>query len=478
MRALKRSIVGAVLFFLLWPGARGAAAYSLLTHEQLIDLTWDDSIVPLLRSRYPTLTPAQLEHARAYAYAGCVIQDIGYYPFGDSFFSNLTHYVRTGDFVVSLFRNAGNADELAFAIGALSHYIGDAEGHSLATNRAVPVEFPKLGKKYGPVVNYAQGKDQHVQTEFAFDVNELAHYRMAPFRYQKHIGLAVPVRQLGLAYYQTYGLTKGFSGVREERINVGAYRFAVRAFLPRIARAITILHRQVEPADPNTPEVQELRREVAKVGLENNWKKYHHKAGIGIYSLAVLIYILPKIGPLKMADVKGPTVDTESEYVHSVAVSTGALRRILARFTPPPQTNSSAADAGAADTHSQPPPSRPSAENASSDAPRDSRDRRHPLKNRDLDTGNVVQPGGYPLTDSTYAQLLHLLASKPNQAIPPGIKEDLQTYYSNLDLPITTKKDPELWKQVLADLETLKTMTTSPEAKPYPTYGEDEQDQQ
>src|ERR1700742_1349753 len=102
---------------------RPAGAYSLLTHEQLIDLTWQSSIVPLLQSRYPTLTPEQLIQARSYAYAGCVIQDIGYYPFGDQFYSDLTHYVRTGDFVVRLFRDANNANELAFAIGALSHYI-------------------------------------------------------------------------------------------------------------------------------------------------------------------------------------------------------------------------------------------------------------------------------------------------------------------------------------------------------------------
>ncbi|HEY3626105.1 MAG TPA: zinc dependent phospholipase C family protein [Terracidiphilus sp.] len=460
-------------------GATPAGAYSLLTHEQLIDLTWNDSIVPLLLSRYPSLTPAQVEHARAYAYGGCVIQDIGYYPFGDQFFSNLTHYVRTGDFVVNLFRNAGNADELAFAIGALSHYIGDAEGHSLATNRAVPIEFPRLGKKYGPVVNYGEGKTQHVRTEFAFDINELAHDRMAPFRYQKHIGLALPVRQLALAYYQTYGLTKGFSGAREQRINVGAYRFAVRAFIPRIARAVTILHRQVEPADPNTPEILQLRKEVAAVAAENHWDQYRSKAGIGIYSLAALIFILPKIGPLRMAAVKGPTVNTQSEYVHSVAVSTGALRRILARFTPPPQQLASAAQAASSDVHSQPSPSHPLAENPSPAArtPRDSRDPRHPLKNRDLDTGNVVQPGGYRLTDATYAELLHILAQQ-SKAIPPGIKEDILAYYANLDLPITTKKDPEKWKQVLADLETLKNVPTSPELKPYPTYGEDEEDQQ
>jgi len=153
-------------WLLLLPCDPPAHAYSLLTHEQLIDLTWKDSIVPLLLSRYPTLTPAQLEHARAYAYGGCVIQDIGYYPFGDQSFSDLTHYVRSGDFVVNLFRNAGNADELAFAVGALSHYIGDSIGHAQATNLAVPIEFPKLRAKYGNVVNYAQGQHQHVQTEF------------------------------------------------------------------------------------------------------------------------------------------------------------------------------------------------------------------------------------------------------------------------------------------------------------------------
>ena len=134
-----------------------AGAYSLLTHEQLIDLTWQSSIVPLLRSRYPNITPEQLEQARSYAYAGCVIQDIGYYPFGDPFFSDLTHYVRSGDFVVHLFRDAKDANQLAFAVGALSHYIGDNIGHSQATNRAVPVEFPKLAAKYGPVVTYGEG---------------------------------------------------------------------------------------------------------------------------------------------------------------------------------------------------------------------------------------------------------------------------------------------------------------------------------
>ncbi len=462
----------------LLPCDRPAHAYSLLTHEQLIDLTWKDSIVPLLLSRYPTLTPAQLEHARAYAYGGCVIQDIGYYPFGDESFSNLTHYVRSGDFVVNLFRNAGNADELAFAVGALSHYIGDSIGHSQATNLAVPIEFPRLRAEYGSVVSYAEGEHQHVQTEFAFDIDQVAHHHLAPLRCLRHIGLEVPVRQLALAYYQTYGLTEDFSGTRGRRFNVRAYRFATRTFIPRIAYALTILHRRSEPAEPNTPEVAEIEKEIAHISAENNWEAYRRHAGIGTYTLAGILFILPKFGPLKLAAVKGPTPATEADYMHSLYNSSRALHGLLARFTPPPTTRPTAQSAAAADVHSQPPPSHPLPANpaANQDVPRQSRDPRHPLKNRDLDTGNVVQPGGYPLTDSTYADLLHRLTRTPTQPIPPGIKQDIQLYYANLALPITTKKDPQRWAEVKADLATLATMPTSRELEPYTTYGEDTTD--
>ncbi len=464
-----------LLILLLCPWNYSARAYSLLTHEQLIDLTWKDSIVPLLLSRYPTLTPAQLEHARAYAYGGCVIQDIGYYPFGDASFSNLTHYVRSGDFVVNLFRNAGNADELAFAVGALSHYIGDTVGHAQATNLAVPIEFPKLGAKYGRVVNYAEGERQHVRTEFAFDINEIAHHRMAPAHYLSHIGLEVPTRQLALAFYQTYGLGEDFSGTRGRRVNVGGYRFAVRAFIPRIAYAVTILNRRHEPADPMTPEEAEIQKQIAIVAAENDWDKYRRKAGIGTYSLAGLLLILPKIGPLQLAAVKGPTSGTEGLYLHSVSRSVVSLRQVLSRFTPPPSTRSSASSAAAQDTHSDPSPSQalPAKSGAKQDVPRESRDPRHPLPNRDLDTGSVVKPGGYPLTDSTYADLLHRLALQPTQAIPPAIKEDIQAYYANPDSPIVTKKDPQRWAQVQADLLTLQGMPTSTEPAPFATYGDD-----
>jgi Zinc dependent phospholipase C len=477
MSFARRLPILAVLLCLLGV-ACPARAYSLLTHEQLIDLTWDSSIVPLLKSRYPNLTPEQIEHARAYAYGGCVIQDIGYYPFGDQFFSDLTHYVRSGDFVVNLFRNAGNADELAFAVGALSHYIGDSVGHSMATNRAVPIEFPKLEKKYGRSINYAEGEHQHVQTEFAFDINEIAHQRFAPVHYLRHVGLEIPTKQLALAFYQTYGLQEDFTSTHHQRINVSNYRFSVHRLIPRVAYAVTLLHRKHEPADVDNADLQQLTAEIAAVAKANDWDAYRKKAGIGTYTLAGFIYILPKFGALKLTAVKGPTQQTEVDYIHSVVVSTNLLNQALRRFTPPPATEPSAAVAAAADTHSEPPPSQPLSPNPGSfpSAPRQSRDPHHPLANRDLDTGNPVNPAGYRLTDDTYATLLHRLTLTPTTPIPPGIKRDILAYYSNLDLPFATKKDPEAWAELQKNLITLGSMPTSTDPIPYPTYGDGDDD--
>ena len=418
MRNVLRGSALVLCLLLICPPAR---AYSLLTHEQLIDLTWQSSIVPLIRSRYPSVNDKQLEEARSYAYAGCVVQDIGYYPFGDEFYSNLTHYVRTGDFVVHLYRAAKNPNELAFAIGALSHYIGDNIGHAQATNRAVPVEFPKLAAKYGSVVSYGEGEHAHVQTEFAFDINEIAHRRFAPARYLRHVGLNLSTEQLATAFYDTYGLSEDFSRARFRRVNVSGFRFAVRSFIPRIAYAVTLLQRRHMPPDSGSPDQQKLTAEVAQVAAENNWAHYRRKPGIGTYSLAGLIFILPKVGPLKLVAVKGPTSATEEEYVRSVNQSVDALKATLERFGKPHQT----------------------------------------LPNRDLDTGAPTRPGGYRLADETYAKLLHRLVADPKHTVPPGLKADIEGFYANPAAPIRTRKDPQKWAQVQAGLETLKTMPVS-----------------
>jgi hypothetical protein len=463
-------ILSALLLLLFLASTRPLGAYSLLTHEQLIDLTWHDSIVPLLLSRYPNLTPAELQSARAYAYAGCVIQDIGYYPFGDKSFSNLTHYVRSGDFVVNLFRNANNANELAFAVGALSHYIGDSIGHAQATNLAVPIEFPKLADKFGRVVNYAQAPHQHVQIEFAFDIDQIAHHRFAPLQFLRHVGLRVPIRQLALAYYQTYGITEDF-GKTGRRINVRGYRLAVHGLIPRAAYALTLLHRKHEPLETQSPDLDAIQKEVAAVSTQDDWDHWRRKAGIGTYILAGILYVIPKFGPLSLVAIKDPTSATEADYLHSVVQSTAALRHALARFTPPPPVRSTAI-ASQPDPQQQKPS--PTQDLAALQAFFSKfRDPQHPLPNRDLDTGSVVKLGAYSLTDLTYARLLHKLTRQPSQPIPPGIKRDVLAYFANPPSDVVSREPAPMWAEVQADLIVLTNMPTSNEPEPYPTYGDD-----
>jgi len=232
---------------------------------------------------------------------------------------------------------------------------------------------------------------------------------------------------------------------------MGAYDFATRNFLPHVAYALTLLHRKGEPAEQATPERLAMDKDVDAMRAANNWSAFKGHVGIETCTLVVLISIVPKFGALKMVAIKGPTEATETEYLHSVTLSTAALRQRLARFTP-------VSTAGSTPAH----PSQPSS---------------HPLPNRDLDTGRVVDPGGYPLTDSTYATLLHSLAQTPTQAIPPGIKQDVLAYYSDPNAPITTKKNPSAWAQVQADLAIFASLPTSTEPEPFPTYGQDPEPQ-
>jgi hypothetical protein len=453
MRFKRLRNVAMILLLLPMCGPRHAAAYSLLTHEQLIDLTWNDSIVPFLKSRYPNLTPAELDRARAYAYGGCVIQDMGYYPFGDSFFSDLTHYVRSGDFVLALFRNAHNANELAFAVGAESHYIGDSIGHSQATNRAVALQFPGLAARFGPSVNYAEGRHQHVQVEFAFDIDQIAKHRLAPLGYLRHIGIRVPTHQLALAFFETYGVTDDFAAGERHKFNLKEYQSATRMFIPRVAYAVTLMRRGREVAEPDTADAKEIEKESAEAATLYNWAAYRKKAGFETHFIAAVLWVLPKVGPLSMVAVKGPSPAAEADYMHSLLSATKVFRDRLAFFTP---TEAGHAIPGSAAAYSD---------------PLGPRDPMHPLPNRDLDTGLMVKPGGYSLTDQTYAELLHRLTRDPSQPIPPGIKSDVQAYYSDPDAPIATKRKPHAWAQVQSDLKTLATMATSTEPAPYPTYG-------
>jgi hypothetical protein len=418
MARLRTTFFSALLFVLLLAASQPAGAYSVLTHEQLVDLTWADSIQPLLLKRFPTLTPAQLREAHAYAYGGCVIQDLGYYPFGKPIFSDLLHYVRTGDFIRALFRDAKDANDVAFAIGALSHYLGDTIGHPNAVNLAVGLAFPELAQKYGKNVNYAEGPHQHVRAEFAFDIEEIANHRLAPQRYLDHIGFAVPVPLLTRAFFDTYGLDLA-DVLHSKNPKLRGYRYSVRSLIPRVAYAETLLHRHALPPDVPSQSLDTLSQDIAHLSAANNWSADRRRAGIGTHLLAGFIFILPKFGALSDLSLRGPTPKAKQDYFDSVVKTTTAFRHILATAT-------------------------------TSDG----------LTNEDLDTGLDVFPGTYSLEDYTYANLLHRVASTPSNPVPFGIKRDLLAYFSDLDKVVYLKHKPQLLAQVQADLPILQGIST------------------
>ena len=396
-------------------------AYGVLTHHQLIDQAWDSVIVPILLKRFPSLTADQLRKAHAYAYGGCIVQDFGYYPFANAFFSDLTHYVRSGDFVQKLFQHARTANEFAFAIGALSHYVGDSIGHSQATNPSVAATFPKLRAKYGSSVNYAEGKAQHGEVEWAFDANQAAKLRLAPAAYIREIGLDVPREQLAAAFYETYGIPfqEIVSGPRPA---IKTFRFAARSFLPNLTYAEALLHKGGFPADTPGPEFEQYERRIAQLSKEEGWDQYRRKPGIRIHLLSGIIVIVPKIGPIKALAIKGPTEETERAYIASVNLCTATLAVSLRRLMGPQ------IEVG--------------------------------LTDRDLDTGQKVVPGGYPLTDKTYAQLLARITKVPSEPIPVGLKQDIIAYYADPAAPISTKKEPKEWAAVQEQLQVLSGMKT------------------
>ncbi len=408
-------------------------AYAVLTHEELIDLAWNDSIRPLLLARFPAATDAQLVEAHSYAYGGCAIQDMGYYPFGKKFFSNLTHYVRSGDFVAWLFRNARTLNEYAFAIGALSHYLGDSIGHSQSINPATAIEFPKLKRKFGDSVTYDQSPHGHIRTEFAFDIDELTDEAFAPPAYLRHIGLNVPRQFLAQAFIDTYGFDI-HEVLGAARPAIRSYRTSVRSFIPTFAEAEIVLHRHQFPPHPDDEAYHIFKERVRRTNYERRWKHTYRGPGFKAHLLAIFVFIIPKIGPAADLAIKIPSTDTEEQYLKSLNHTVDMFHAALNKLGAEPNTLIA-------------------------------------LTNIDLDTGHRVKRGEYPLTDQTYASLLKRLTSTPERTIPTDVQQNILRFYG----ASKTAADPA--PRVKAQLDVLKGMKTADGLRPEPEPEDEAQDE-
>ena len=394
--------------------ASGSSAYSVLTHEEIVDLAWTTQISPLLLKRFPGLTEDQLKLAHSYAYGGAVIQDLGYYPFGSVEFSNLVHYVRSGDFVRELLAQSQDANEYAFALGALAHYASDIAGHP-AVNAAVAIQYPKLRAKYGNSVKYAEDHTAHLKTEFGFDTVQVAKNRYASEQYHDFIGFQVSKPLLERTFPLVYGVELK-DVLAHEDLAIGSYRFAVSRMIPEMTRVALRTHQKDLMRETPDFAKQKFLYRLSRSDYEKEWGKDYQKDGFKTRFLAILLRFMPKIGPFKALAFNNPTAQTEDMYFKSINTTVEQYRIYLTQVA-----------AGSLE-----------------------------LRNTDFDTGKETKAAEYSLTDETYAKLLAQLTARKFDLTSPDLRANILNFYSDLSLPLETKKDALQWQSVLASLDQLK----------------------
>jgi hypothetical protein len=407
-----------LLFLLLCAGV--SMAYSVLTHEEIVDLVWTDDLRPLLLLRFPTLTEEQIKEAHGYAYGGAVIQDLGYYPFGNVEFSNLVHYVRSGDFVLELLRQSQDANEYAFALGALAHYTSDIAGHP-AVNQSVSIQYPKLRAKFGNSVRYAEDHTAHLKTEFGFDMVQVAKNRYASQQYHDFIGFQVSKPLLERTFPIVYGVELK-DVLSHEDLAVGSYRFAVSRMIPQMTQIALRTHKKdIMKENPDFAKKKFLYR-LSRSEYEKEWGKDYTKPDFGTRVWSVLLRYMPKIGPFKALAFNNPTPQTEDLYFKSINTTVDQYRIYLKQLR--------------ADSLI--------------------------LANCDFDTGQETRAAEYSLTDETYAKLLGQLAGRKFDLTSEDLRDNILNFYSDLSLPLETKKDAGRWQGVLASLDQLKLFSPTP----------------
>jgi hypothetical protein len=391
---IHRTILAALCVVVLLGFPPEARSYSVLTHEAIIDALWIDSIQPLLLKRFPESGEEQLKEAHGYAYGGCIIQDLGYYPFGSHLFSDLVHYVRSADFLQALLDDSQTLDEYAFALGALAHYGADVEGHAIAVNRSVPILFPKLQRKFGNEVTYADNPSAHLKTEFGFDVLQVARGHYAPKAYHDFIGFQVSKDLLDRAFQKTYGLSlKDLFHTLD--LALGTYRFTVSSMLPTLTKTAWSIKSSEILKDQPTVSRKQFLYNLHRSSFEKDWGSSYERPGFGARTLAIVFRLIPKFGPLKGLGFKVPTPQTEKMFEDSFDAAVKRDRQSFAE-----------ANAG-------------------------------PLRiaNLDLDTGHSVRPGEYLFTDRTYDTLLVKVAQKNFEGVSPDLRGNILSFYGRMKAP-------------------------------------------
>jgi hypothetical protein len=411
-RSLFRGLATLVLVFSL---AQGSFGYSVLTHEAIIDSMWNESLNPLITARFPEASEEQLREAYAHAYGGSLIQDMGYYPLGSKLFTDLTHYVRSGDFIEALLNESQDINEYAFALGALAHYAADNAGHSIAVNHAVPMLYPKLRAKYGDEVTYDEHATSHIRTEFGFDVLQVARGRYSSTEYRKFIGFKVAKPVLERAFMTTYALELK-EVFPDTDAAISSYRRAASVIIPRMTKvAWETKMDEIEKATPGMTQ-EKFVYKYSSADYEKELGKPIDKPDFEDKLLAFFVSILPRIGPLKALSFKPITPEAERLFLDSFAATLDQYRDLLSRARP-----------GSLD-----------------------------LENKNFDLGRLTRAGEYQMADEAYASLVAKLAKREFKDVKPELSENILAYFSDLNAPIALKKDASDWRKFVVALDKLK----------------------
>jgi len=396
---MERTLRAAALLCILLLIPFRLQAYSVLTHEAIIDSVWKDSIEKVLLKRFPRATAQDLEQARAYAYGGCIMQDMGYYPMGSHLFTDLTHYVRSAHFVQAMLRDAHDINEYAFALGALAHYVADNTGHPAAINKSVPILYPKVRKKFGDYVTYGDDPTSHIKTEFAFDVLQAARGRYASQAYHDYIGFEVSKPILERAFRETYALELDDVFVALDA-SIASYRKSVSKTIPKATKVAWELKKDdiLKSMPGATPE---------------SFVYNYRKPGLGTKFLAAVIRIVPKVGPLKAMAFHPPTPDTEKLFLESFEATVNRYRQLL-----------TAEQAG-----------------------------RLQISDQNFDLGEPPKAGTYKLTDETYAKLVEHLSERDFEGVSPELRNDILSFYRDRNAPIETKQHTRQWQKLVEVLD-------------------------
>ena len=387
-------------------------AYSVLSHEELIDIAWVSDIRPALLKRFPNAKGEELQEAHAYAYGGSVIQDLGYYPFGSKQFTNLLHYVRTGDFVGFLIRDARDINELAFALGAVSHYAADTWGHP-AVNAGVAIEYPNLRAKYGNMVTYEDNPEAHLKTEFSFDVVQVAKRRYVAKQYHDFIGFKVSESLLERAFRDTYGEDLD-DFLHVDDLTLATYRFAVSRVIPEMTQ-VALATRKPKVVNEKPDAARRLfLYNLSRADYEKEFGSKYRRPGLFARFVAFLLKVIPKFGAFRALEYRDPTPKTEDIYFKSMDKVVEEYRKLLLQV------------------------------NAGQLTP----------ANRNLDTGELTRAGRYSLADKTYSDLVLGLAKHHFSHLTPALKNNISEFFASGPANLSIK--PRTWRKTQSALLKLK----------------------